>query len=126
MAKNGREIRVPSDASLEHALETLNNMKIEGTSRPCIIIEPGEHRCSAILEVRVQILITGTSHINAATDVVTPAIVHGVWRLCHGSGLCCSLYLSISSLSLSLSLSFFIHHTLTWSIGIGRRKDPKS
>jgi hypothetical protein len=105
MAKNGREIRVPSDASLEHALETLNNMKTEGTSRPCIIIEPGEHRCSAILEVRVQISITGTSHINAATDVVTPAIVHGVWRLCHGSGLCFSFYLSISfSLSLSLSL----------------------
>ena len=113
MAKSGREIRVPSDASLEHALETLNNMKIEGTSRPCIIIEPGEHRCSAILEVRVQISITGTSHINAATDVVTPAIVHGVWRLCHGSGLCFSFYLSISlslspSLPLSLPLSLFL------------------
>jgi hypothetical protein len=82
----GKEIRVPSDTNLEHALQTVNDLC--GTGRASfIVIEPGEHHVDDVLEVRVQnVTISGLSATNPVTDEVTNASVHGVWRLCTGSG----------------------------------------
>ena len=82
-----KEVFVPSDASLEHALALVNTHG--GASRPCCInIEAGEHYSESTLEIKVSnVTIKGLTVTDKVTNHVTHATIHGVWRLCQGSGL---------------------------------------
>ena len=85
LVRLGEEIRVPSDTSLEHAIETANSL---GASQPCYIaIEPGEYHAECMLEINVPgVTIRGLSHIDKLTGAATRATVYGVWRPTFRSG----------------------------------------
>ena len=85
LAATGQEIRVPSDATLEHAIEIANNV---GASQPCYIaLEPGEHHAETMLEITAKnVNIRGLSESHRITYKVIRATLYCTWRLTFRSG----------------------------------------